>query len=129
MTLWGGLDRRRFPRLQYPCLVIIRHSQGEKEIILTHTENVGIGGICITLKQSLKMFAPVEVELDLLDFENHIKCEGKIVWSVRRKSEEKIKPLFYDIGVEFTNLQEQDRSRLEGIIQNFAKHQQRVSHQ
>src|SRR3990167_6170101 len=96
---WSGSNRRRFPRAKYPCLVTIRnHASDGDDVLLTHTENIGIGGICVTLKQSVKMFSSVEIELDLMDLENHIKCSGKIVWIVRRPASDTKKPLFYDIG-------------------------------
>jgi len=80
MSKWDGLNRRKFPRVIYPCLVVIANQdKGEKDVILTHTENIGIGGVCVILKQDLKMFSSVELELDLLDLENHIKCKGKVV--------------------------------------------------
>jgi Tfp pilus assembly protein PilZ len=119
MNYWEGLNRRKFPRVIYPCLVTLRCDQGEKEVLLSHTENMGLGGICVILKRPLKMFAPVEIELDLLDFEEHINCAGKVVWVVRRKSTEKEKPLFYDIGIEFVGLAEKDHHHIEGIVQKF----------
>ncbi len=118
---WDGLNRRKFPRVRYPCLVIIRHEQGHKEVILTHTENVGIGGICVTLKSHLKMFAPVELEVDLLDMTNHIKCPGRVVWSFHRRSDEKKKPLFYDTGIEFSALDKKEEQRLQEIVNRLAK--------
>lgn len=122
MGKWDGLNRRKFPRVNYPCLVII-HSDPEnpQESILTHTDNVGIGGVCVTLKRHLKIFCPVEVELDLLDLQEHIKCQGKVVWSVQRQGEQLRKPLFYDIGIEFVNLTDKDQQRLETIVQHLAK--------
>ena len=121
MSPWDGINRRKFPRVSYPCLVTIRHQQDEKDVFLTHTENVGIGGVCVILKKGVKIFSPVEVELDLLDLEHHIKCPGKVVWSIRRKNTEELKPLFYDIGIEFDGLSDQDRKRLEVIIQRLNK--------
>jgi hypothetical protein len=123
MGRWDGLDRRKFPRVKYPCLVIIRHGEGEadKEVILTHTENLGIGGVCVVLKQNVKMFCPVDIELDLLDLGNHIKCHGKVVWNVRRKVEDNRKPLFYDIGIEFVDLDKKEDARLEEIVAKFVK--------
>lgn len=117
MGKWDGLDRRKFPRVNYPCLVVLRkNDELEKEVLLTHTENVGMGGICVTLKRNLKMFSPVELEIDLLDLSNHIKCSGKVVWNVQRRINEKKKPLFYDIGIEFVDLDSKGSKRLEDII-------------
>ena len=119
MTNWDGLNRRKFPRVNYPCLIILRHPHGEPDVILTHTENIGVGGVCAVVKKNIHLFSPVELEIDLLDAENHIKCQGKVVWSVRRKLAETSKPLFYDLGVEFLGMPEGEHKRLEEIVQRL----------
>ena len=119
MSHWDGLNRRKFPRLNFPCLVIIKKSQDKDDVFLTHTENVGIGGVSVTLKQDLKIFCPVELELDLLDFEDHIKCQGKVVWNVRRNSDDEHKPLFYDIGIEFGALDPKFQKRLQEAVRRI----------
>ena len=121
---WEGLNRRKFPRVNYPCLVVIRNSNEDDErnnVILTHTDNVGIGGVCVVLKQSVKMFSEVELELDLLDLGEHICCNGKVVWNVQRQSEVQEKPLFFDIGVEFIDIASEDQKRLECIVDRLVK--------
>lgn len=121
MSRWDGLNRRKFPRVNYPCLVVIRDQGQEKDVLLTHTENVGIGGVCVILKKNIKMFTPVELEIDLLDLGSHIKCKGKVVWNVQRKMDEKKKPLYYDVGIEFTGLNEKDRERLDVVVKRLVK--------
>ena len=113
---WDGLERRKFPRANYPCLVTLRHQQDKPEAMLTHTENIGIGGVCVILKRGLKLFTPVEVEIDLMDAAAHVKCAGKVVWSVQRKESEKKKPSFYDTGIEFVNLSEKDLHRIQEVV-------------
>lgn len=122
MVAWDGLNRRRFPRVKYPCLVVLRNETGSGGgVILTHTENVGVGGVCVILKQNIKMFSEVSVELDLLDLGDHIKAKAKVVWNVQRKNDEEHKPSFYDVGLEFIDLSNKDKSRLENIIQRIIK--------
>ena len=121
MTAWDGLDRRQFPRVKYPCLVTIRREDKEPDVLLTHTENLGIGGVCVTLKKHVELFGKVELELDLLDTEAHIRCEGKVVWSIQRKSDELKKPLFFDTGVEFVNLTPEDQRRIQTIINRLVQ--------
>jgi len=116
---WEGMDRRKFPRVMYPCMVKVISPDGSVEPILTHTENIGMGGICVTLKNTIKLFTPVAMEIDLLDLNEHIKPEGKVVWNVRRKSIEEIKPMFYDIGIEFTEISKQDHDRLRANLQHL----------
>jgi len=85
--------------------------------MLTHTENIGQGGLCVILKKEIKLFTPVELEVDLLGIDEHITPQGKAVWNVRRKSIEKIKPMFYDIGIEFTKISKRDQDCLREVLQ------------
>ncbi len=121
MVAWNGLDRRRFPRVLYPCLIVMRKLDEEPEVLLTHTENIGIGGICVVLKKTLKLFSNVELELDLLDAGEHIKCKGKVVWNIRRKNDVKQKPLFYDTGIEFVTINDKERQRIEEVVSRLVK--------
>lgn len=121
MSRWDGLDRRKFPRVNYPCLVVIKDSDENKDVLLTHTENIGIGGVCVILKKDLGMFNPVELEIDLLDLGDHIKCKGKVVWNVQRNLESANKPLFFDIGIEFDELSEGDQNRLKTIVKKLVE--------
>ncbi len=116
MSKWDGLNRRQFPRVNYPCLLVIKDQENQENTLLTHTENVGLGGVCVILKRNIKMFSAVGIELDLLDLGDHIKCQGKVVWSVRRKMDAEKKPLFYDIGVEFDDLSPKEKDRLAAIV-------------
>ncbi len=116
---WDGLERRKFPRANYPCLVTIRHKGGNEEALLTHTENIGIGGICVILKKGVKIFSPVDLEIDLLDTNLNVKCNGKVVWCVQRKEKDAPKPFFFDTGIEFVDLVESDKQRIEAIVQRL----------
>lgn len=118
--MWEGVDRRKFPRANYPCLVIIRKNHKEPEAMLTHTENLGIGGICVILKKNLGLFAPVELEIDLMDTQTHIKCSGKIVWVVKRKDTEEKKPSFFDTGIEFVGIHKDDSKRIASIVERLS---------
>ncbi len=122
MAKWDGLNRRKFPRVNYPCLVVIRkETADDKDVFLTHTENIGVGGVCVILKQDLKMFSPVDLELDLMDLGDHIRCRGKVVWNVQRTMDQTKKPLFHDIGIEFEDLDDEERRRLEEVVQTLVK--------
>ena len=122
MVKWQGLDKREFPRIKFPCLIVIRNgSDDDSEKILTHTDNIGVGGVCVALRQSIKMFSIVGVELDLLDLGNHICCQGKVVWNVEKKSDDKKESRVFDIGIEFADIEEKDQQRLQEIIVRIAK--------
>ena len=127
MVSWDGLNRRKFPRVLYPCLVVVRATSEQQDALLAHTENLGIGGLCLIMRREMKLFTPVDIELDLLDMGEHIKCQGKVVWSIHRKDHQPEKALFYDVGVEFVNLEEKDRVRVEQIVQRLAKYAHKLA--
>jgi len=121
MNKWEGLDKRKFPRIKYPCLIIIRKGDSDKaDTVLTHTDNVGVGGVCVSLRKSVKTFSVVDLELDLLDMGDHVHCKGKVVWNVESKAGNRKDPRVFDVGVEFMDIREGDRSRLQKVIERIA---------
>lgn len=118
--MWNGLNKRRFPRANFPCLIRVR-KKGSHRAFCTHTENIGVGGICVILEKDLGLFSPVELQIDLKDDLLQVECDGRIVWVVRRAEYEKRKPNHYDIGIEFVNLKEEDRMRIDTIVDKILK--------
>ena len=113
---WEGLNRRKFPRAKFPCLIKVSHENSPTETILTHTENISVGGVCVIIKKHMEMFAPVLIEVDLMDGSDIIAGRGRVVWTVRRKATEQLKPAFYDTGIEFVNLDRQAASRINNTV-------------
>ena len=62
--MWQGVDKRRFPRINYPCKVVVLKDGGKKGFN-THTENIGVGGICVILDKELRRFSKVGLILYL----------------------------------------------------------------
>ena len=118
---WDGRNRRKFPRVLFPCLIKIRGDKNAKDVLLTHTENLSIGGVRVILKNPVSMGAVIDVEIDFMDTCEHLSCKGKVVWSEKRKISEAVKPGFFDIGVEFINVSESDQRRLDMIVGHHVK--------
>jgi Tfp pilus assembly protein PilZ len=118
---WEGLNRRKFPRAKFPCIIKIVHEKDRMETILTHTENISIGGVCVIIKRYMEIFSSVSVELDLMDGGDIIACPGKVVWTVRRKAAEELKPSFYDTGIEFLALDASDQARLTDTVKQLVQ--------
>ena len=116
--VWDGRNRRKFPRVLFPCLIKIC---GNEDAMLTHTENVSTGGVRVILKSSVAMGTAIEVEIDLMDTQEHFCSKGTVVWSEQRKSTETVKPNFFDIGVEFSGVNQVDQRRLALIIDHHLK--------
>jgi hypothetical protein len=112
--MWNGIEKRRFPRAEYPCRVRVRKPSKKgvlrKKILeefVTHTENIGSGGICVILEKGLGLFTPVEVDIDLGNGKQWVTANGTIVWVVRRTNLPEKKQ--FDTGIEFVNLKDPDR--------------------
>ena len=118
---WEGLNRRKFPRANFPCLIKVFHDGAPEEVILTHTENISVGGACVILKRSVDLFSLVGIELDLMDGAEGIVCRGKVVWSVRRKAIVEYKPSCYDIGLEFVDIKEEHRARIGQAVEHLVR--------
>lgn len=113
--MWDGMDRRRFPRVQHPCKIKLKRSGGTK-IINTFTENIGCGGVCVLLKEDLGLFSPVKLDIDIEDSLGWFSSQGTIVWVVKREGETKDKEVIFDTGIEFNNLGEEYRLRVEKMV-------------
>jgi len=116
--MWGGINRRKFPRVHYKCIIHIRKKDSEKNIS-TRTENIGEGGICVIVNESLGLFQGVNLEIDLeCKGVPVITCSGTVVWVVKKRDVNQKRTLLYDLGIEFVDLKEQDKNRIVQIVEN-----------
>lgn len=113
--MWEGIDKRRFPRANFQCLITIRR-KGSPISISTQTENIGAGGICVILKEGLDIFTQVDLALTLPDGLQPVKCTGTIVWVIKRAELKKDRPYLYDTGIEFSDLKDEDKQRIIKIV-------------
>jgi len=119
--MWDGINRRKFPRVHYGCVIHMRKKDSAKTI-LTNTENLGAGGICVIVKEDLGLFQGVDLELDLRDGKNaNIKCSGTVVWVVRKKDPKEKDVIRYDTGIEFVDVKEIDKDRISKVVENQLK--------
>ncbi len=125
---WEGLNRRKFPRVSFPCLIKVLHEGSPEDVILTHTENISVGGACVILKKAIELFSPVNVEIDLMDGNESISCRAKVVWSVRRKAIEVEKPSCYDLGLEFVDIKDEERARVAVTVEHLVRSGHEIPH-
>lgn len=116
--MWNGINRRRFPRASYKCLITIKKRLTSKTIE-THTENVGAGGICVIIKEDLGLFQGVDVELNLEDSRPPIKCGGTVVWVVKKNEPRQKGAYLYDTGIEFIDMRPEDRERVSEAVEEI----------
>ncbi|MFA6142235.1 MAG: PilZ domain-containing protein [Candidatus Omnitrophota bacterium] len=121
--MWDGINRRKFPRANYKCLISIKRHLTSKTIS-TQTENIGAGGICVIIKDDLGLFQGVDLELFMDEKNPPTKCGGTVVWVVKKASSKKGSYLF-DTGIEFIDMRSEDREKITGLVEQILKNQRR----
>jgi len=116
--MWQGIDRRRFPRANYQCMVTVR-KKGSPHTFRTQTENLGAGGVCVVLDNRLEIFSTVDLIITLENCTPPVKCMGTVVWTVKKRDPKKVKPQLYDIGVEFSNIVPDDRVKIDKLVEKL----------
>ena len=124
--MWNGINRRKFPRANYKCLIHISRKDASKSIA-THTENIGTGGICVIINDDLGLFQGVNLEINIDNGPVPIKCAGTVVWVVKKRPEKRDEGYKYDTGIEFIDISEGDIARIEKIVDSIIKKNESAS--
>ena len=118
IMIWEGINKRKFPRVSYKCLIRVS-AEGVEEVIETFTENIGSGGICVVLEQRLGLFEKVEMNIFIEEGVPAIECRGTIVWVVGRQHSSKAEIDLYDTGIEFQDIKAEDRKRISTLVEDI----------
>jgi len=117
--MWDGVDRRRFLRAEYPCLIKLSKKAIPIKAILTHTENISVGGVRVIIGKKVEVMAEVDLEIDLMDTLTNISSIGTINWVKTAPSKRKGGPVRYDTGVQFIALKDEARRRIQKIVKHL----------
>ena len=118
--MWDGINRRKFPRANYKCLISIKKRLTAKTIS-THTENIGAGGICVLIKEDLGLFQGVDLELYIEEGKPQIKSGGTVVWVVKKSETRPKGGYLYDTGIEFIDMRPEDREKMAEMVEEILK--------
>ena len=119
--MWSGIDRRKFPRAYFKCVINI-FSKDSPESIVTHTENIGIGGICVIIPEDLGLFRGVNLEVELQDGgTGNIVTSGTVVWVVKKHDHKRSGGMAYDTGIEFVDLPAAAKAKITKIVETQLK--------
>jgi len=108
---WDGVEKRNFIRANFPCKIII-YTPSE-HVLISHTENIGAGGVRVIIEESLDISSIVGLEVFLSG--TQIICKGRIVWVVKKVDSDDNEANIWDTGVEFYEIAERDRK----VVENF----------
>ena len=116
--IWEGYERRKFVRAKFPCRIKL---ENDNVVFDTHTENISAGGIRVISPFWLKVFSLVQLSLYIKD--EPLKCRGKIVWALEYKAPFNTKIAVFDVGIEFVDINENDRRIINKAVGLLRKRQ------
>ncbi len=112
--IWDGMEKRRFVRANIPCKIII-YSPAE-HTITTQTENIGVGGLRVIIKEKLEITSISSLELFLND--KLITCRGRVVWALKNLPSSRDANM-YDTGFEFCDINQDDRESVSEFVESI----------
>lgn len=116
---YQGIEKRRFIRAKFPCIIAI-HTLHE-HVITTYTENISAGGVRVVIEERLESSSTVGLEMQIN--KNTISCKGRVVWVVNKESPYKKGVFYYDTGIEFYEINDNDRRVISGAIEEILKNE------
>ena len=108
-------ERRKFIRLTIDAQInytIIADSASSRSAPL---KDIGAGGICLLLNEQLKEGDILKLDILLPDDPPVIPTKGKVIW-VKSFSIASEKNVRYDTGIEFTEISDADRKKINKYV-------------
>lgn len=112
-------ERRKFPRLNLNVEIEYQkvNPPPAAEVRLSESKNISVGGVCIVALDKLNIGDVLDLKLSLP--EENISAKGKVAWieefSVGNVGSSVVA---YDTGVEFTQISESDRAKINKFVLN-----------
>jgi len=108
-------DTRCEPRFDKVFKVVF---QTPKEFIKAYTQNLSLGGLYIATEEPLQKGSVIEVEIDLIDIDENIKVEGKVVFVAEEKTASRL-GLNAGVGVEIIQYFGDSREKFKNYLKQL----------
>ena len=109
-------ERRKFPRVAYPCKLRVFVDGDKKELDL-HTENISSGGAKVILQTKLEINTPIEIEIAIGD--RQLISKGRVVWVLDIEKPGASSSDLFDTGIEFAQLGAENREFLTKLVEKL----------
>ena len=99
-------ERRRYIRLEAP--IDIRYVvEGKDRVLRTVTKNISALGTRLSIPEEVGAKTSLEITMDLPNTPNPVHIKGQVVWVKRLSLKDGSS---YDIGIEFTKIEEDNKN-------------------
>lgn len=106
-------EKRKFIRLNKKFKIEYHLHKKKTSSLISVSENIGQGGICLILNEQIEKNTEIELRFYLPEFKELIACEGRVVWQNEVAKDDK---KYYYTGVEFIDIEEQDKLKISRYI-------------
>lgn len=110
---------RKYPRVNYPCSITVWKQDGSSEVIMANTANISSGGICVYLNEAFVLGTIIDIKIDNFFESKPLKCRGKVVRCKADNSATNDRQKFYEIAVEFIEMNDDQRTYLLGFVERL----------
>ncbi len=112
------IERRKYKRKSLYCLIKYRVLPNKEihEAIVTSLRNMSGGGILFRTSEYLQANTILEIKINLPLFDKIVTALAKVVRTEKTKTGTK-----FFIGVQFTEIKDEDRSSILKIVEYFEK--------
>ena len=111
------IDKRRFLRVVFPFTIHI--FMPNLLAISAYTEDISEGGVRVTIKE--KIDAGSVIDLEIFVREEPLRAKGRVIWVKERASDLIEGELFFDIGIEFQDISQDDRNVIQQHVEAVQK--------
>ena len=108
---YGGLERRRHPRLDKTFIVSYRVYEEVDNYDLTQTKNLSVGGMLLTTNRSFSPGTILAVDIRLPFLMEPLNLKGRVV-----RSKQVVKNLIYDTHLEVIDIDEETKETINKTI-------------
>ena len=112
MSVWDGIEKRRFVRVRLHCTANIKDLDGLS--ISTYAEEISEKGVKVSIKRQLQRLTRLELEIYLRP--EPLICKGKVVWVKKTEGDYLEGGVIFDTGIELYDLKEEDKKLLKKLV-------------
>ncbi len=86
---------------------------------MANTANISIGGLCVYLNQVIALGKRLEIRIDNFFEGSPLTCVGQVVRCKEDPAQTSPRQKFYEVGVEFKDIPDNQKSYLVGFVQRL----------
>jgi len=112
-------EKRRWPRAKVMAEIQWSRDEDASPGLTEKTKNIGAGGVCLVSKEKLNSGDRLRLEINLPTGDT-IRAKARVVWTKKYEiTVSKTNEIGYYTGVEFIDILEEDRAKIEQVVFNY----------